>query len=523
MVSDFTYDIIRAWLEKCDDHADCISAIQMIYNEDNVLLPGPSRLIFINSNATSTTNAKLVNTTSTEKYIALSYCWGKDGSMQLLRNNLDIWKEELPYGELPQTIQDAISTTRKLGLEYLWVDRVCIIQDDYEDVKKELSAMARIYQRSFLTISAASAPSATDGFLQFRPQASEVMRSTRIALGYRCPNGVVGTVGLKTQDFRNEEYIADMKAVDARAWTTQEQLLSTRIVHFCTNMLYWNCQRGWGAHMHEEGAPRIPTNQIFADPDAGPSLSPILPRSETMKWSLIVHQYTQRQLSFPADKLVAISALAQRFAEILRARLGKEPRYLAGLWEHNLSDSLCWYLDPNTATPQRRAVAYIAPSWSWASVDGEVQMMDDNIAHGTISCEVVACDVKLVSSSMPFHSVLSGSLIIKGRLKEDIWDRKRQKLLGAMGRDYKKNDAPDGVIDALETELVGDEYGTIPVFCLLMGKRGENPYGLILIKGQGDSAWYKRVGFFEMELFEGTHNAINFVFDDCKEQVITII
>lgn len=205
MVTDFTFEIIRAWLEKCEHHADCTSAIRTTHDRDRVLLRGPSRLLHIDPNPNPASPIRVIDTTGAERYTALSYCWGKDSSIVLLRSNVDIWKKELPYTELPQTIRDAITTTRNLGLEYLWVDRVCIIQDDYEDVKKELSAMARIYQRSFLTISAASSPSAVDGFLQYHPQASAVMRSSRIALGYRCPDGIVGTVGIKTKAFRNEE------------------------------------------------------------------------------------------------------------------------------------------------------------------------------------------------------------------------------------------------------------------------------------------------------------------------------
>lgn len=149
VISDDTFEIIRTWLQGCGNHEDCMAAIQILPN--GVSAPGPSRLLYLDPSAAAT-KVKIVETNGSEKYTALSYCWGKDSSMQLLRRNIDAWKEQLPFNDLPQTIQDAIVTTRRLGLEYLWVDRICIVQDDRDDTRKELSAMARIYQGAFLTV-----------------------------------------------------------------------------------------------------------------------------------------------------------------------------------------------------------------------------------------------------------------------------------------------------------------------------------------------------------------------------------
>ncbi|KAH7350979.1 heterokaryon incompatibility protein-domain-containing protein [Rhexocercosporidium sp. MPI-PUGE-AT-0058] len=525
VVSDFTFEIIRAWLERCEDHVECMAAIQTVHAGNEGQLPGPSRLLHINPDVSVVPKVKIIDTHDTEKYTALSYCWGKDSSMRLLRSTIEAWKEELPYDELPRTIQDAICTTRRLGIEHLWVDRICIVQDDYEDLKKELSAMARIYQRSFLTISAASAPSAIDGFLQYHTQASALMQKSRINIVYRCPDGVEGTVGMKSKvPYINGEYSPNMKAVDARAWTMQEQILSTRIVHFCTNMLVWNCLCTEGGHAYVEGAATIPSNLLFTDPAVQPFMDPRQSRFEHLGWTDVVELYTQRELSVPADKLVAVSALAERFAEIYQSSLGYHPRYLAGMWEHDLRISLCWYLNTRLCSPQRRAVEYRAPSWSWASVDGAVITL--RRPYRPTACEILAFDTELASISMPYHSVISGYLTVRGRLREEIWDRKRQKLLGSVGRDYLSDDAPDGLADALDTDLEEDEHGTILVTCLLMGEdggRNRTPYGLILSKVPDSPDLYRRVGYFEFELFESSSNVIDFSFQDCEEQIITII
>lgn len=157
VISDLTFEIIRSWLQQCESHVDCIEAIRII-DDNGVLIKGPSRLLYLDP-STTTSKVKIIETNGTEIYAALSYCWGKDLSMQLLHSTIAAWKEKLPFDELPQTIQDAIITTKRLGLEYLWVDRICIIQDDREDTRRELSAMARIYQRSFLTMQVTEAGS----------------------------------------------------------------------------------------------------------------------------------------------------------------------------------------------------------------------------------------------------------------------------------------------------------------------------------------------------------------------------
>lgn len=270
--------------------------------------------------------------------------------------------------------------------------------------------------------------------------------------------------------------------------------------------------------MHKEGVSGIPSDQTYMDDKDS--------RFEVMKWGEVVQDYTQRNLSFPADKLVAISALAEKFAQIFEKRRGIErPRYLAGLWEHELRTSLCWYLDPNEAVAQERTRIFRAPSWSWASVDGVVTGFK-NFGRGAMAFEILDCGVDLTSEEMPYLSVRSGYLTLKGRVKEDVWDRKRQKLLGAMGRDYPEDDAPDGLIDALETEPLEDSDGLVSVTCLLMGEDGGRrgtPYGLILVKDTSDSDRYRRVGYFELELLGGSSNVIDFSFVDCEERIVTII
>ncbi|KAF4634163.1 hypothetical protein G7Y89_g3947 [Cudoniella acicularis] len=88
------------------------------------------------------------------KYIALSYCWGKE-NFTTTRGTLAAMEDQIPWAELPQTIKDVIEVTRALGIRYLWVNALRIIQDSPDDWKAESTKTANVYDGAFLTISAA--------------------------------------------------------------------------------------------------------------------------------------------------------------------------------------------------------------------------------------------------------------------------------------------------------------------------------------------------------------------------------
>jgi hypothetical protein len=104
------------------------------------------------------------------KYLALSYCWGKSGEQkgQCTRVKINDLQQGVLMRELPQTVQDAIQTARQLGFKYLWVDRLCIVQDDPDDKRIEIRKMSDIYANAHLVISAASAGDSDQAFIHDR-------------------------------------------------------------------------------------------------------------------------------------------------------------------------------------------------------------------------------------------------------------------------------------------------------------------------------------------------------------------
>jgi hypothetical protein len=104
------------------------------------------------------------------QYIALSYCWGKSLAYKTNMANLQKHKEDggIKYTQLPKTLQDVVFLVRYLGIQYLWADCLCIIQDDTADWEHEASRMADVYSNAYLTIAATRSSHCGEGFLHAR-------------------------------------------------------------------------------------------------------------------------------------------------------------------------------------------------------------------------------------------------------------------------------------------------------------------------------------------------------------------
>lgn len=174
-------------------------------------------------------------------YVALSYCWGtsqQQKDARTTRENVDYRHGGIDISQLPQSIKDAIEVTRKLELSYLWVDALCIVQNDPIDVKSELAKMASIYRGATITISAASANDSTEGFLKNRDLKRAYGNLFQLPYHNKRPDGVVeGMV------FLSEHPVADTheENIDQRAWTFQEDMLSLRLLRFGSKQTTWRC------------------------------------------------------------------------------------------------------------------------------------------------------------------------------------------------------------------------------------------------------------------------------------------
>lgn len=381
------------------------------------------------------------------RYLTLSYVWGESQPHSTTTSNLRTYEcDGILAGHaasLPATIRDAIHVTHALGVQYLWVDTLCIIQDSEQDKRHELAQMHRIYRDAYVTIIAASAAKVSAGFLQERPAASRT-KAFDIALPFPCPTTTPGAPVI-TEDLtawgevhlapihnfvkkkRIEQYSHASEPISARGWCMQEYMMSLRSLIFTSETLQFRCQRGTQnvgkSFYNPSGEPRLP-DILFA---------PRLSESRALDhgshgwsdvhtaWLRVVEDYTRRTISFPWDKLVACGAIAEAFQHVLRSD------YLAGLWRDTLSCDLLWHKEDGAHLS--RPAAYRAPSWSWAAVDGRVTTPRGGAMpqpEYLPAVEVLQCETALEHPAAPFGQVIGATLILRGVLLpcmlESPWD-----------------------------------------------------------------------------------------------------
>lgn len=354
---------------------------------------------------------RLVNTRIAEPYVALSYCWGGAQPHMLTTNTINDYEIAIDYHQLPATIQDAIKVTIEMGLSYLWVDSLCIIQDDRIDLAREIAQMPGIYSQATVTICASRTGSVSGGFLG--PTNLEKMFKPPFKLCFQCPDGNVGTVYLAQL-----RHPRDATPLATRAWALQERLLSPRVLDFNPLQTRWLCNsidtdeaRNWGRLFSRFRYDNIITLRRLL-PDEEPPLSTTIEA-----WRYVVMVYTGRLLTDPKDRILAISGLAERFNRRL------QDTYLAGLWKCALPWQLLWFA--NNAELNTRPTEFQGPSWSWTAVKGLINFYSEAEPKSISSIGVVNIEIVLSESSAPYGAVKSGILSVKGRLCAALWDGKR--------------------------------------------------------------------------------------------------
>ncbi len=325
-------------------------------------VPLPSRVLDLEC-CTNRTEIRLQQTGGLHgTYAALSHCWGQTGHFTTSRASIAARREGIKIEELPQTFQDAVEIVRRVGVRYLWIDSLCICQDDLEDWARESADMAAVYSNAHLTIAAAHARDSSAGCFNQRPERRHILidvtgqdGTTRQLLAFLLSPG---------KEALSRSYL-EMKdePLTKRAWALQERLMGPRILHYCTDQMYYECKQEF---LSEDGF-REPRRycDLFE-----PAASAVVCRQSQHSadhglWYYLLWAYGTRRLSEPSDKLPAMSGLARMFESRIQAS------YVAGLWSNALVEGLAWQgllstKDPATPTSQ----AYIAPSWSWASFDG---------------------------------------------------------------------------------------------------------------------------------------------------------
>lgn len=362
-----THLIVKKWLATCEQHHRCHD---LAWSRDN-----PSRLLHILDE--STIQLEDSRNEPFLRYVALSYCWGESiaspeekaiiVAAKTVRSNIEQRTRPFSTSTLPATIRDAIAFSKRVGIDYVWTDSLCIVQDDKADWNAEAPKMHIVYSNAMFTLCASANNKATDAIFRGR----EAWRTKAVS----CELAKYRIVNVD----EDMNVAVRQSPLAKRGWTLQEDLLSPRKLYWFNQVLYWSCN---GGHFIEgiDDPGRRPTplksvDEKKLDASMGFLTACRMGSAEDRKqeWLTVVESYSRRILSFADDKFNAIASVAIQYHTLqLRDRIIGPDRYLAGLWYHNFAEELVWTV--GTAADQRKAewsgLQKITPSWSWTSLPG---------------------------------------------------------------------------------------------------------------------------------------------------------
>ena len=385
--SDAAIELASFWLNRCTARHDKCQPSSRVSETSFV----PTRLLDVKGDAIRIIETKneIQGKAAERRFVALSHCWGKTPIIRTLNENYQDFLKNIDPDSLSKTFREAVYATRRLNFRYLWIDSLCIIQNNDADWGSEAATMCNVYSSATLTIAAAHAPEGNvgcfeerDGILQF-PFIVDV------------PLPGPGTLGTKstrrariqfTSYGRSKGLNSPEPPLYGRAWVLQEQLLSPRMLIFDGEQLRWECLSTHGSERSPQGGMTrhdghhrairkgvMDDTEFFDLPEYEDR--DFAARAQHQYWCYAVIDYTHRGMTKPSDRLVAIDGIAGAL------RRKTKQVYLAGLWSGHFWIGLLWSISHRneyTPTTMRafnleenhhvRHKEPLSPSWSWASV-----------------------------------------------------------------------------------------------------------------------------------------------------------
>ncbi|KAI0007781.1 heterokaryon incompatibility protein-domain-containing protein [Xylariaceae sp. FL0662B] len=345
-----SWNYISTRLKNCEDHHNRCKQVSGWY---------PSRLIEVSGTQAEPVFRIVTKTDGVVDgpYITLSHRWFPDGNLKLTSENLSKYQRGIPSNLMPRKYLDAAMVTRKLDVQYLWIDSLCILQDSCEDWDRESSMMGLIYQNGYCNLAAASATNSSEGLFYHRHPSQIFDRP--------CDRSAREESIFITQFGDDSRFmLLDQEPLNRRGWVCQERQLANRNISFTREMIYYECA--------EEGSCEIgflDRNNIDMWKGVNRLLTVGTPSQDNILsfWERFVEHYSASDVTIPGDKLAAIAGVASICHKTIQSD------YLAGLWKANLPQGLLWV---RTGARVRRPNEYRAPSWSWASIDSVVRYWD---------------------------------------------------------------------------------------------------------------------------------------------------
>lgn len=420
------------------------------------------------------------------KYVALSHCWGtKTPSCLTTKENLERQWDNIPWTAVPQTFRDAVLFTRNLGLDYLWIDSLCIVQRDEADWLEESARMFEYYSNAHVTLAAASSPDCDGGLFAQNPVDREDLLS--ISFGGRDYPLLVSETPSETVDFTDAATglggdVERKYPLLSRAWAFQERLVSPRVIYFTKSQLIWDCYSGCAFEeddardteprqrlyrglkqdylklLHQPGTslssnrwntvvyalnkfafggPKRASSVLARQRDgdaARPARIKVNPRRlgkdlrssalefSSFEWNHVLKAYSQLQLSDPRDRLPAIAAIAEQV--LSREHDDPAAQYLCGLRKGALHLDLLWTPSPDGAAGPLRRPGPRAPyvAPSWSWASFPGRIADTGYYEAWGPSTIHLVEDALVfNESRRFSRVLGGHIAVKGPVVECTW------------------------------------------------------------------------------------------------------
>lgn len=406
-----SFGLYGSWLWECaygPKHSQC---------QKSRLVELPERLIDVGTGGGSSLPKLALTGGMKGQYLTLSHRWGTHPTLKTESTNFQAHLNGIPFDKFPKMFRDAILVTKMLGFQYLWIDSLCIVQDDVADWENECSRMGDIYLNSVCTLAAPSATSSHGDLLSQR--SSQELASCRLEAKQDQKSLGFVTLGPTPDDFKDRSGI-----LSSRAWVLQEQLLSPRTLYFGPNGMYFQCtSHEYLESYHHPLPPERVTPWRTAEANDLPKTLMAMTYKDPIYWYAIARQYSFRNLTFGDDKLPALSGLANIVSSQWEDD-GDGPfgEYWAGIWEKDVGRGLLWTTD-NNWNPARllHDADEQAPSWSWVSQNTPVEWRVLNDWKSDV--DVIDCKMELAIAHK-FGRVRSGTLELNGPVRSASLQRR---------------------------------------------------------------------------------------------------
>ena len=411
---------MKNWLHECQEHhSDCYRPIERG--------SFPLRLLDVRKDKLHL--VLLGDEPSLElRYATLSHCWGGKLPLFTSRATREDFEESIPEDALPQTFLDAVEIARSLDIPYLWIDALCIVQDDIDEWQREAAKMHHIYSGSSLTIAASDSKDSSVGcftnnfslprpsidyLLQSQSKEHGVHHSRNADSNHQSPEGAyvvsLGMPGWSSKVMARVQLGTPWSAqrtknLSTRGWVLQEQLLSSRIVHCMRSDVHWQCR-----HTYKTQAGQIIDNEALLEDGNNFAYSPSKMQERT--WCNWMEDYSTRNFSITDDRIPALTGIVNHYATLAG------DSHLLGLWKKTFARDLLWIRvgdikgDPCPNTP----------SWTWLSCYAPIEIDPftiDMLDESPKEDHIVLLEGEVIWSGPPMTSKIQSSrLVISGPLQ----------------------------------------------------------------------------------------------------------